>query len=240
MTFQFNYVHKNDGNGNKSINLALPYEAYTVATNAVDPGPDNRAGTADDATIQVFSVPRTYPTFGQNIERIVQAEGRNRYHAMGFTLNRQFSNRYSFLVSLDSDYRDLRDNAPRNPNEALYGPGTTTGNNYGVQNFAFARPSWNYAMRMSGSVQLKWGFLYASSFTAQSGDYFFREVQVRDAQQHQCHDPRQSAGGPLRLDEDLGQPHHQAVRDLGQPVDRGSVRSLQHAERQYGDEPEQP
>jgi hypothetical protein len=33
---------------------------------------------------------------------------------------------------------------------------------------------------MSGSVQLKWGFLYASSFTAQSGDYFFREVQVRD------------------------------------------------------------
>ena len=180
-TFQFNYVHKKDGSGNKSINLALPYEAYTVATNAVDPGPDNRAGTADDATIQVFSVPRTYPTFGQNIERIVQAEGRNRYHAMGFTINRQFSNRYSFLVSLDSDYRDLRDNAPRNPNEALYGPGTTTGNNYGVQNFAFARPSWNYAMRMSGSVQLKWGFLYASSFTAQSGDYFFREVQVRDA-----------------------------------------------------------
>jgi hypothetical protein len=100
---------------------------------------------------------------------------------MGFTLNRQFSDRYSFLVSFDSDYRDLRDNAPRNPNEALYGPGTNTGNNYGVQNFAFARPSWNYAMRMSGSIQLKWGFLYASSFTAQSGDYFFREVQVRDA-----------------------------------------------------------
>lgn len=36
-------------------------------------------------------------------------------------------------------------------------------------------------MRLSGTVQLKWGFLYASSFTAQSGDYFFREVQVRDA-----------------------------------------------------------
>lgn len=34
---------------------------------------------------------------------------------------------------------------------------------------------------MSGSVQLMWGFMYASSFTAQSGDYFFREVQVRDA-----------------------------------------------------------
>jgi hypothetical protein len=180
-TFQFNYVHKKDGNGNTAINLALPFEAYTVSVTRVDPGPDNQTGTTDDGELTVFSVPRTYPTFGQNIERRVQADGNSRYHAMGFTLNRQFSDRYSFLLSLDSDYRDLRDNAPRNPNEALYGPGTNTGNNYGVQNFAFARPSWNYALRTSGSVQLKWGFLYASSFTAQSGDYFFREVQVRDA-----------------------------------------------------------
>ena len=179
-TFQANYVRKKDGNGNTSVNLALPYEAYTVSTNAVDPGPDNRTGTADDRTITVFSVPRTYPTFGQNIERIVQATGQNRYHAVGFTLNRQYSNNYSFLVSFDTDYRDLRDNAPRNPNEALYGPGTNTGNNYGVTNFQFARPSWNYATRVSGTVQLKWGFMYASSFTAQSGDYYFREVQVRD------------------------------------------------------------
>jgi hypothetical protein len=179
-TVQVNYVHKKDGNANTSINLALPYEAYTVSTNALDPGPDNRTGTADDRTIQVFSVPRTYPTFGQNVERIVQATGRNRYHAMGFTLNRQYSNNYSFLFSFDTDYRDLRDHSARNPNEALYGPGTNTGNNYGVTNFQFARPSWNYALRLSGTVQLKWGFLYASSFTAQSGDYFFREVQVRD------------------------------------------------------------
>ncbi len=78
-------------------------------------------------------MPRTYPTFGQNIERIVQAEGNNRYHAFGVTLNKQYANNYSFLVSFDSDYRDLRDNAPRNPNEALYGPGTATGTNYGVR-----------------------------------------------------------------------------------------------------------
>ena len=70
---QFNYVRKIDGNGNKSINLALPYDAYTVTTTGVDPGPDNTAGTADDQTLTVYSVPRTYPTFGQNIERIVQA-----------------------------------------------------------------------------------------------------------------------------------------------------------------------
>ncbi|HUQ89164.1 MAG TPA: TonB-dependent receptor [Vicinamibacterales bacterium] len=181
MTVQFNYVRKIDGNGNKSINLALPYEAYTVATTGVDPGPDNRTGTADDQTLTVYSVPRTYAGFGQNVERIVQAEGNNRYHAFGVTFNKQYANNWSFLFSFDRDYRDLRDNAPRNPNEALYGPGTTTGNNYGIQNFQFATPSWNSAMRLSGTYLLPWGITFASSFQAQSGDYYTREVQIRDA-----------------------------------------------------------
>jgi hypothetical protein len=72
----------------------------------------------------------------------------------------------------------LRDNAPRNPNEALHGPengGTGTGS------YQFAAPSWNHSLRVSGSYQLPWGMMYASSFMAQSADYFFREVQIRDA-----------------------------------------------------------
>jgi hypothetical protein len=181
LTLQFNYVRKTDGNGNKSINEALPYNAYTVVTNVIDVGADNVTGTADDRTIPLYSVPRTYPGFGQNVERIVQAEGNNRYHAFGVTLNKQLSDKYSFLVAYDADYRDLRDNAPRNPNEELYGPGTVTGNNYGVQNFQFASSSWNQAVRLSGIYQLPWGVTYSTSFTAQTGDYFFREIQVRDA-----------------------------------------------------------
>ena len=181
LTLQFNYVRKIDGNSNMAINLALPYEAYTVTRTGIDPGRDNVTGTADDKTLVVYSVPSTYPTFGQNIERRVQATGNNRYHAFGTTLNKQLSNNYSFLVSFDADYRDLRDNAPRNPNEALYGPGITTGNNYGVQNFQFAQSSWNYSMRVSGSYQLPWGLMFASSFLSQSGEPYFREVQIRDA-----------------------------------------------------------
>ena len=181
VTLQFNYVRKIDGNGNMSVNTALPSDAYSVARTGVDPGPDNVTGTADDKVLTVYSVPNTYPTFGQNVERIVQATGNNRYHALSLTLNKQFSNNYSFLVGFDSDYRDLRDNSPRNPNEALYGPGVVTGTNYGIQNFQFAKPSWNYALRVSGSYRLPYGITYASSLNAQSGDYFFREVQIRDA-----------------------------------------------------------
>jgi len=176
LTVQFNYVRKIDGNGNQSLNLGRPFNAFTVTRTGVDPGPDNIVGTTDDQTLTVYAVPSTYPTFNDNIERIVQATGNNRYHAMGVTLNKQFANNYSFLSSFDADYRDLRDNTPRNPNEVLYGPGSGTG----AGSYQFARPSWNYALRLSGTYMLPMGFSYSSSFTAQSGDYFFREVQIRD------------------------------------------------------------
>ena len=178
MTVQFNYVHKRDGNANQSINEALPYESYTVVTNGIDPGPDNTTGTADDRTLQVYSVPRTWPTFGQLIERVVQADRKDRYHAFGVTFNKQYANNWSLLFSFDTDYRDLSDNAPRNPNEALHGPqdgGTGTGS-YGNR-----ADSWNYAMRLSGTYLLPWDITFGSSLLAQSGDYFFREVQIRDA-----------------------------------------------------------
>ena len=35
--------------------------------------------------------------------------------------------------------------------------------------------------RLSGTYQLPWGVMYGSSLGMQSGDYFFREVQIRDA-----------------------------------------------------------
>ena len=152
-------------------------------TTGVDPGRDNVTGTADDQTLTVYSVPRTYPTFGQNIERIVQARRQQPLSRVRRDASTSSTpNNWSFLVSFDTDYRDLRDNAPRNPNEALYGPGTTTPARHGVQRTTSSRPpSWNYAVRLSGTYQLPWGITYASSFTAQSGDYFFREVQIRDA-----------------------------------------------------------
>jgi hypothetical protein len=105
LTVQFNYVKKLDGSGNKRINEALPYDAYTISATGIDPGRDNVTGTADDRPLTIHSVPRTLPTFGQVIERITQLgddEGRNKYDAYGVTLNKQFSNGWSFLASFNA------------------------------------------------------------------------------------------------------------------------------------------
>jgi hypothetical protein len=187
LTVQFNYVKKIDGNQWQRRNLALPFEAWTETVTRVDPGRDNVTGTADDQPLVVHSVPRTYPGFGQTQDWIVQtskAGSRSTYDAFGVTLNKQHSARWSFLASFDASRRDLADIDPRNPNEALYGPadndelvlGDATDDQYMRR-----LPEWHYAVRFSGTYQFPWGIMFASSFTGQSGEYFGRDVLVRDA-----------------------------------------------------------
>jgi hypothetical protein len=170
ITASFNYVHKRDFGNSITLNTALPFEAYTDVRMNTDPGPDNRVGTADDAQIPVWSVPRTWPGFGQVAERITLDDAdaqRSRYHSYGMVLNKQNSNGWSGLVSMNVDYRDVRIDSPRNPNEATY--------NREV-------PEWNWSFRMSGTYsRLPFGLQYGTAFSAQSGTWFDREVQVRDA-----------------------------------------------------------
>ena len=114
-----NGVHKRDYRGNE-LNPALPLSAYTDYSTGIDPGRDNIVGTADDDVIEVWSVPREFPTFGQVIEEIKQhedGEGRNRYTSFGVTMNKQLSNNWSLLVAYNADYRNLATDLPRNPNE---------------------------------------------------------------------------------------------------------------------------
>lgn len=190
LTVQFNYVRKFDGRPNKRLNAAIPFEAWTQSTTALDPGRDNITGTADDQTLIVYNVPRSYSGFGQIAERIIQAgdnEARDDYTAYGLTLNRQFSGRWSFLTSFNVDHRDLKNIEPRDPNEALYGPGNWTGNNpitpggQSTNPYRTRVPDWNYSLRISGTYMLPWGIQYGSSLIAQSGDWFGRDVQIRNA-----------------------------------------------------------
>lgn len=174
-SIRINVVRKRDFRGNKELNLAQPYEAFTAVVNGIDPGRDNVTGTADDKVVQVYSVPRTYPTFGQVKALTVNAaagEGDDRYTAFETTFSKSYSHGWSLLGSYSIDRRDAKNIDPRNPNEALYGIGTT-----GV----WALPETYQGVRLSGTYELPWQMLVASTFTAQQGQYFNRVIQVRDA-----------------------------------------------------------
>lgn len=176
-SIRINVVRKRDFRGNKELNLAQPYEAFTDVVNGVDPGRDNVVGTADDKIIPVYSVPRSYPTFGQVKALTVNAapgEGDDRYTAFETTFNKSYSNRWSMLASYSWDRRQIKNIDPRNPNEKLYG--VVIGSN-GV----WELPETFQGVRLSGTYEAPWNVLIASTFTAQEGEYYNRIVQVRDA-----------------------------------------------------------
>jgi len=163
-----NAVHKRDYRGWYEKNLALPYEAYTDYRTGIDPGRDNIVGTADDGIIEVWSVPRTYPTFGQVISFFTNAgpEADDRYNALEVTASKSYSNGWSLLGSYSIDRRTVRNPAPRDPNEARYN---------------WELPETHQGVRFSGTYEAPAGILLAATFTGQQGAYYNRVAQVRNA-----------------------------------------------------------
>jgi hypothetical protein len=166
---RFNIVRKMDYQGNKTLDLAEPFSAYTDVRSGVDPGRDNIMNTADDGVVHVYSVPRTYPTFGVQNDLTVNRdknEANSLYTGYEATLNKQFSNGWSFLAGYSASYRKQGIENPTNPNELLYNRIT---------------PSWDQGFRMNGTYELPWGFRYSATFNSQSGDWYGRTVQLRNA-----------------------------------------------------------
>ena len=169
MSLRLNVVRKGDYRGSKELNVALPYEAFTDMVRGIDPGRDNLVGTADDGVVQVWSVPRSYPRFGQVQSLFTNAapgEGDDRFTAFETTFSKSLSHGWSMLASYQIDKRDVKNIAPRNPNEAKYN---------------WELPETYQGVRLSGTVDLPWNILAATTFTAQQGEYYNRIVQVRDA-----------------------------------------------------------
>lgn len=166
---RFNVVRKMDYGGTKTLDINQPYSAYTDVRTGIDPGRDNRINTADDKTIQVYSIPRTFPTFGQQSTLITAREGdegSSLYTAYEATFNKQYANKWSLMLGSMASYRKVGILYPTNPNAALY------------PNFA---PAWDYSIKANGTYDLPLGFRYSATFNAQSGDWYGRTVQIPNA-----------------------------------------------------------
>ena len=182
LTIRTNVVRKLDWGGSKEIDLALPYEAYTDRVTAVDPGRDNIVGSADDGTLEVWSVPRTHPNFGQLrtlITNTAPGEGEDDYWAFEATASKRYSNGWSLLASYSWDRRDPKNIDPRNPNEEAYRAQSSNGNLSG--NFPPEIPQTFHGVRLSGTYEMPYQITVASTFTGQQGEYFPRIVQARNA-----------------------------------------------------------
>lgn len=177
-SLRFNVVRKFDFDTTKTLDLAQPFEAWTDVRSGPDPGRDNVLGTADDGpTVSVWSVPRSYPTQGQINTLVVNnrdGEGSDQYTAYEATFNKQYADGWSYLGSYTISLRHENDADPLNPN--LRGNGSAN-DPYYRYNF----PVWDHALKMNGTYDLPWGFMWGSTWTTQSGNWYDRRVRVRNA-----------------------------------------------------------
>ena len=175
----FNAVRTFDYGGSKIIDNAMPYSAYTDIRCAVDPGRDNNltpAGGSDHGTnptgsqVCVYSVPKSYPTFGlinQTTTQYAKGEGTKNYTAFEGTFQKQESHGWSMLFGYTADFGRINNPVPTNPNLALYN---------------FELPQWNQSIKMNGTYNLPWhGIKYASTYQIQSGAWYGRTVNVQNA-----------------------------------------------------------
>jgi hypothetical protein len=177
-SMRLNFVRKFDMPGTKTLNVARPFEAYTVLRTYTDPGP---TGTCSSQTacgggtnisgsnlVYTWAIPTSDPrrSITDNlITNLRDGEGKDQFSAYEVTFNKQFSNRWSALASYTIDMGHSNDNDPLTPGDLWY---------------AYNEPTWNQAIKMNGQYQLPWGLMWSGTFTGQTQGYYGRTLQVRN------------------------------------------------------------
>ena len=170
-SLRVNVVRKYDFGGSKLVDALLPYSAYTDVRNAADPGRDGKAGTSDDRVVSVWSVPSNNPN-RTVVNRLFtnydmkSHEGSANYTAFETTFNKNVSQGWSVLAGITIDMGHVNSAIPLNPNQAIYN---------------WQLPVWSNSFKLSGTYQLPYGAMYASTLTTQSGDWYNRQAQVTNA-----------------------------------------------------------
>jgi hypothetical protein len=165
-SIRFNVSRKFNVGGSIADNVLLPYSAYSDVRCAVDPV----TGSQD---VCYYTVPTTNPNrlltdvnyVGYNKDT---HEGQSAYTAYDVTFNKQYSNRWSFLAGFGIDLIHPNTANPRTPNAAIAAPQSDLA-------------SWNPSFKMNGTYELPAGLVWSSTFTSQSGDWYSRSVNVKDA-----------------------------------------------------------
>ena len=94
------YVWRGIRNQYGRVNLSLPYSAFTVPVTVRDPGPDGRAGTADDGgTIAAFDLAPEFRGRAPVNQTIQLPDADDDFHNFEITGTKRMSNRWSLLAS---------------------------------------------------------------------------------------------------------------------------------------------
>lgn len=158
----------------QTLNVARPYAAYNVPVPVRDPGPDGRAGTADDGAL--FTLYNLDPALlGQVQNLVTNVDAKNDYYTWEVTGNRRMSGGWSLMATYAITWN--RENlaspgaaanpvrsadAPLSPNDVV------NANADGRYHYAL------WSAKLHAVMPLPWSFRVSPMLRAQAGQPFGR------------------------------------------------------------------
>lgn len=149
------YVYKRQFDQYQEVNPARPFDAYSIAINSVDPGPDGVRGNGDDGgAITYYDYPSALRGAAFDQAKLVNTPGyTNRYHNFELTGTKRLSNRWQMVTSfLATRVDEWIAGIPQTPNHQF------PKNEY-----------WQYNYKLSGSYMLPWEFQLSGYYEYLSG-----------------------------------------------------------------------
>src|SRR5262249_6310091 len=167
------YVFKREFAKYRLVNTNRPYSTFNIPITTSDPGPDGRAGTADDGgtvTYYDYDALVAGPAFDKSLALNVSGYS-DRYDNIEIAVDKRMSNRWQLLTSFLATKKDVWiAGPPTNPNEEFFPKDQT----------------WDRTFRAAGSFQLPWGVASSAIYEYQSGAAQARDVLFRTGLKQQA------------------------------------------------------
>jgi hypothetical protein len=146
------------------VNPLIPYSAYTIPVSMPDPGPDGRAGTADDTgqTITYFEYPTSLRGAAfQATTRVNDSIMDANFKSFEIAASKRYSNSWQAMASFSRTW--------------LHVPGANYGANPNNQ-INTLNESTEWSGKLSGSYEFKYEILASANYEIRSGAPFQRTV----------------------------------------------------------------
>ncbi len=155
------FVYKHTLDPFQTLNVLNPFDAFNIATTAVDPGLDGVTGTSDDHSLSAYNLDPSL--IGNVANTLVNAPN---YTTSAYTweiaANRRFTNRWSLAASYAITWRNDYNAIPANPNDPQQ-----------TQQIPIS------FFKANASFEPGFGFRLTPVIRFQQGDPFARQVSVR-------------------------------------------------------------
>ncbi len=167
VSLRLNVVRKFDQNKWEFMNTAIPYDAYNIPVNGVDPGRDGIAGNSDDQTRLLYSLQPAFVGRRKDVIRNNNALD-NANTALEATLIKRLSNKWQMITGWSYLHRKVWSGAlistdatgiPQDPNNLRF----NTGENFNA---------WTY--KIMGTYQAPFGLSVSGVFRGAKGEAYGR------------------------------------------------------------------